>query len=387
MALRHITSINDLANDEIERLFSVADKYLADFGDPANSGRIGRSTDSCAGSIMATLFYEPSTRTRLSFESAMSRLGGGVISSADPSASSAAKGETLADTVRIVSAYADIIVLRHTREGAATLAAQYASVPVINAGDGAHEHPTQTLCDLFTIRREKGRLDSLNVALLGDLKNSRTIHSLVYGLARFGANVVLMPASGMDLPARFISEVQQGCDYVSIEGTQLQGATAAYGPRCRSLSNPNPQIDVLYLTRFQKERWPERIAAYPVVNAEFLNSKAFEHVLVLHPLPRVDELDPDFDSDPRAGYFRQASYGVAIRMALISMLVNAEDEPALERFATGFRHHAAENDVPPSRSFCTNPNCIIRVEGRPHFRASAPQSARKRCAYCGHETL
>src|SRR3954454_3882090 len=200
MALRHLTSISDLTNDEIERLFSLADKYLAELGDPAIPYRIGQSTDRFAGHIMATLFYEPSTRTRLSFESAMSRLGGTVISSADPAASSAAKGETLADTARIVSAYADIMVLRHPREGAATFAAEYASVPIINGGDGAHEHPTQTLCDLFTIRREKGRLDSLNVALLGYLKGSPPIHPSAYGLGRFGPNIVLIPAPGMDLP-------------------------------------------------------------------------------------------------------------------------------------------------------------------------------------------
>jgi aspartate carbamoyltransferase catalytic subunit len=385
MTLRHLTSINDLTNNEIERVFSLAEKFLAERGDPATHYRIGRSTDSCAGYIMATLFYEPSTRTRLSFESAMSRLGGSVISSADPAASSVAKGETLADTARVVSAYADIMVLRHPREGAAKFAAQYASVPIINGGDGAHEHPTQTLCDLFAIRREKGRLDRLNVAILGDLKGSRTIHSLVNGLARFGANIILMPAPGMDLPDHFVAEIQQRCHYWPIEGVRFKGATGAYGPQGRSLSCPHPQIDVLYLTRFQKERWPATTGDYPVVNAEFLTSKPFEQTLVLHPLPRVNELDPDFDSDPRAGYFRQASYGVAIRMALISMLLNARSESALERFATGFPDHSAD-DVTPSALSCSNLNCITRAEGKPRFRASGSRSALKHCTYCDHET-
>ncbi|MFL5238205.1 MAG: aspartate carbamoyltransferase [Rhizomicrobium sp.] len=385
MTLRHLTSINDLTNNEIERLFSLAEKYLAELGDRTAHYRIGRSTDSCAGYIMATLFYEPSTRTRLSFESAMSRLGGRVISSADPAASSAAKGETLADAARVVSAYADIMVLRHPREGAATFAAEYASVPVINGGDGAHEHPTQTLCDLFTIRREKGRLDSLNVALLGDLKGSRTIHSLAYGLGRFGANIVLIPAPGMDLPDRIISEIEQAYDYSPIEGVRFKGAAGAYGPRQRSSSSSHPRFDVLYLTRFQKERWHETIRDYPVVNAEFLTPKVFEQTLVLHPLPRVNELDPDFDSDPRAGYFRQASYGVAVRMALISMLLNTDHELGLEQFVTGFRDHSAD-DVTASALSCSNLNCITRTEGKPRFHASASPSALKRCAYCDHKT-
>src|SRR3954466_7345671 len=198
--LRHLTSINDLSLEEIEAIFLRAQSYLRDLGDPNVPHRLGRSITDAQGSILASLFYEPSTRTRLSFESAMLRLGGKSISSADPATSSAAKGESLADTVRVASNYADVLVIRHPRDGAVKLAATYANVPVINGGDGAHEHPTQTLCDLFTLLQEGKKLQDLNVAISGDLKGSRTIHSFVYALARFGANILMMPAKGMELP-------------------------------------------------------------------------------------------------------------------------------------------------------------------------------------------
>src|SRR5690348_8468729 len=207
---RHIISINDLTNKEIETVFEVAQGFLKELADDHISYRIGRSTDIASKFILASLFYEPSTRTRLSFESAMLRLGGANITSADPAASSAKKGESLADTIRVISNYADIIVIRHPRDGAARLAAEYSPIPVINGGDGAHEHPTQTLCDLFTLtkkgKRPDGnkkprRLEGMKVAISGDLKGSRTIHSFVYALARFGAIIEPMPAAGMELPA------------------------------------------------------------------------------------------------------------------------------------------------------------------------------------------
>src|ERR1700739_5026887 len=184
---RHIVSINDLSNKEIETIFEVAQAFLHELADPTLSYRIGRSTDLAARSILASLFYEPSTRTRLSFESAMLRLGGANITSADPTVSSAAKGESLADTIRVISNYADVVVIRHPRDGAARLAAEYSQIPVIHGGDGAHEHPTQTLCDLFPLRAKNKNLRNMKVAMAGDLKGSRTIHSFVYALARFGA--------------------------------------------------------------------------------------------------------------------------------------------------------------------------------------------------------
>src|SRR6266850_4409253 len=195
-----IVSIEDLEIDEIERIFKIADSFLDGIA-------TGTPCTTAAGLIMATLFYEPSTRTRLSFESAMHRLGGAVISSADMHASSAAKGESLADTVRVVSGYADVIVLRHPHDGAARVAADYAACPVLNAGDGSREHPTQTLCDLYILRRKKGHLKGLTVALCGDLKFGRTVHSLIYALARFGANIVAVPYGGMDVPDYVLERV------------------------------------------------------------------------------------------------------------------------------------------------------------------------------------
>src|SRR5579871_1886190 len=199
-AIRHVISINDLSDAEIEKIFEVAQSYLDELPDPNFSYRIGKSTNVAVNHILATLFYEPSTRTRLSFESAMLRLGGDVITSADPATSSAAKGESLADSVRVIANYADVMVIRHPRDGAVRLAAEYSPIPVINGGDGSHEHPTQTLCDLFTLKKKNKHLKNLKVAISGDLRGSRTIHSFVYALARFGANIMLKPAPGMELP-------------------------------------------------------------------------------------------------------------------------------------------------------------------------------------------
>ena len=387
MKLRHLVSINDLTRDEIETVFSRADLFLKELGDPENPHRIGESTDLCRGSVMATLFYEPSTRTRLSFESAMSRLGGNVISSADPAASSAAKGESLADTVRMASVYADVLVIRHPREGAAKLAAEYASVPVINGGDGAHEHPTQTLCDLFTIRRERGSLSNLTVALLGDLKGGRTVHSLVYALARFGATIVPMPANGLGLPEDVEWRLQHEFGYARLAREQLIGVdvrtTGAFVPKdgAQGLG----AIDVLYVTRYQKERARDAAGDYPVVDTKFMESPAFRHTLVLHPLPRVTELDPKFDTDERAAYFRQASYGVPIRMALLSLILDRER--GLERFENGFRPEPRQPINSPS--VCPNGNCIS-IDPREHaatLRLFEISTERTRCLYCEHDVV
>ena len=225
--LRHLVSINDLSNREIETIFDVAQGYLDQLPDPRFSYRIGRSTDVASKSILATLFYEPSTRTRLSFESAMLRLGGSVITSADPATSSAAKGESLADSVRVVSNYADVIAIRHPRDGAARLAAEYASIPVINGGDGAHEHPTQTLCDLFTLKRKHKQLKNLKVAISGDLRGSRTIHSFVYALARFGAIIDPMAAPGMELPEHVHRRLKEEYRCELVSHTDESGAVDA----------------------------------------------------------------------------------------------------------------------------------------------------------------
>lgn len=390
MKLRHVTSINDLTREEIETVLFLADTFLKQLGDPENPHRIGKSTDLCRGSIMATLFYEPSTRTRLSFESAMSRLGGSVISSANSSASSAAKGESLADTVRMAAAYADILVVRHPREGAANVAAQYAGVPVINAGDGAHEHPTQTLCDLLAICREKGVLQGLTVAVLGDLKGGRTVHSLVYALARFGANIVTMPANGMELPKAVAHRLRHEFGSILLPAEELSTlhplASGAYLP-AGGTAAPR-KMDVLYVTRFQKERGTEFVLDYPVVNAEFLSAPAFRETLVLHPLPRVGELAPAFDTDRRAGYFRQASLGVPVRMALTALLLDAAPGQSLERFDGGFRRD--KGGTREASLACSNPNCITRdsqeaLNTEPKFRHDPVGPNRLRCFYCEHE--
>src|ERR1700716_2034250 len=219
---RHLVSINDLTNSEIECVFDVAQAYLDELGDRQLKYRIGRGKRVAPDSILATLFFEPSTRTRLSFESAMLRLGADIITSADPATSSTAKGESLADSVRVISNYADIMVIRHPRDGAARLAAEYSTIPVINGGDGSHEHPTQTLCDLFTLKRKNRKLKNLKVAIAGDLKGSRTVHSFVYALARFGAIIDPMPAPGMDLPAHVARRLreQNRCEMVSKHGEE-----------------------------------------------------------------------------------------------------------------------------------------------------------------------
>jgi aspartate carbamoyltransferase catalytic subunit len=387
--VRHLTSINDLTTAEIEEVFNLAGHYLHDLSDSSRPNRIARSTDVATGRVLAALFYEPSTRTRLSFESAMLRLGGKNISSADPATSSAAKGESLADTVRIVENYADIVVIRHPRDGAAKLAAEYASVPIINGGDGAHEHPTQTLCDLFTLKREYKQLAGLNVAVQGDLKGSRTIHSFVYALARLGANIILMPAKGMSLPAHVDSRLREEFRCAPLEKAQYDNdggriETVYSADTAKSIRG---EIDVLYVTRFQKERWTNKKQQYPRIDAKFLQGVRYAHTRVMHALPRVNELDSALDNDPRAIYFRQASYGVPIRMVLISQLLELSDAP-LARFDGGFRraaHPIEQLDEADIR--CANANCIVhdpheRPYARNKFYLLQSPEQKFRCFYC-----
>src|ERR1700726_3985758 len=239
---RHIVSINDLTNREIETVFQLATGFLKDLADENVPYRIGRGSNIASKYILASLFYEPSTRTRLSFESAMLRLGGDKITSADPAASSAAKGESLADTIRGIGNYADIIVIRHPRDGAARLAAEYSQIPVINGGDGSHEHPTQTLCDLFTLRSKNKSFRKMKIAISGDLKGSRTIHSFVYALARFGATIDPLPAPGMELPPHDDRRLREEfhCRMVSKDPGQPHDAQTV-----------GDSIDALYVTADQ----------------------------------------------------------------------------------------------------------------------------------------
>jgi aspartate carbamoyltransferase catalytic subunit len=370
-SLRHVTSINDLTNPEIEHVFALAAQYLKRLGDKDIPYRIAKSAKAGEGHLLATLFYEPSTRTRLSFESAMLRLGGKTISSADPNASSAAKGESLADSVRMLSNYADAIVVRHKRDGAARLAAEYAHVPIINGGDGAHEHPTQTLGDLFTLRRENAALKNLNVAVAGDLKHGRTIHSLVYALARFGSRIVLMPAPGMGLPEHVRWRLKH-----EFPGTVVSEA-----------DQDNP-IDVLYVTRFQAERATNEVSSYPRIDLKFLGDKKFSRARVMHPLPRVNELDIDVDRDARATYFQQAAYAVPVRMALLATVLGLS-EKKFTRYAGGFRKAKEQLYAPPASSgvACANTNCIVHdeIDGKysgNKFYILPSDLPRLRCFYC-----
>jgi aspartate carbamoyltransferase catalytic subunit len=413
-ATRHVVSINDLSDKDIETIFDIAQAYLKQLPDKHIGYRIGRSTDIASNHILASLFYEPSTRTRLSFESAMIRLGGQVITSADPATSSAAKGESLADTVRVIANYADIMVIRHPRDGAARLAAEYSPIPVINGGDGSHEHPTQTLCDLFTLKQKNKRLKNLKVAISGDLKGSRTIHSFVYALARFGATIMPMPAKGMELPAHVDQRLREefGCHMVPVPKGKGNDASidALYvtpdephqqslfsGPEIerdvvRDIGMLEKKVDALYVTRFQKERWAEKDQAYPRIDRKFLNEPKYAEASVMHPLPRVGELDVAFDSDRRAVYFEQAAYGVPIRMALIALLLGLKGK-SLHRFAGGFEHDKEPNyDQPRSVGIhCSNPNCIVHdpmeaqyVRNKFHV-VTGPSATRLRCVYCERE--
>jgi aspartate carbamoyltransferase catalytic subunit len=406
---RHIISINDLTNQEIETIFEVAQGFLQALADENVSYRIGRSTNLASKSILATLFYEPSTRTRLSFESAMLRLGGANITSADPAVSSAAKGESLADTIRVISNYADVVVIRHPRDGAARLAAEYSQIPVINGGDGSHEHPTQTLCDLFTLKSKKKSFKNMKVAISGDLKGSRTIHSFVYALARFGATIDPLPAPGMELPPHVDRRLREEfhCRMVSKDPGQAPGGSidalyvTADQPHQLSLI-PDPEIDygllvqkkidAVYVTRFQKERWTEKERPYPKIDAKFLDEAKYSDASVMHPLPRVNELDASFDTDRRAVYFQQAAYGVPIRMALISLMLHLHKNKSLHQFNGGFAKpdHPIYAQPIGTGLQCDNPNCITSDPAERQYAANkfyvveeqSPQHCKLRCVYC-----
>jgi aspartate carbamoyltransferase catalytic subunit len=387
-AVRHLVSIDDLSLAEIQELFGHARRF---------SETLGASAHLCPGSIQASLFYEPSTRTRLSFESAMLRLGGGVISAADMGASSASKGESLADTVRVVMGYADAIVLRHGSEGAARLAARYASVPVINAGDGSHEHPTQTLCDLYTLWLEKGHLEGLDVVLAGDLRYSRTIHSFILALARFGANVVCVPHQGLELPEHVVQRLRDeyGAEPVRVDASRLGDVAARSDATYITPNKPHQlalftdaagpkveRVDALYMTRPQTERFSGGDSAedYLKLSAQQLAAEPLRHAVVMHPLPRREEISAELDDDPRSVYFKQAARGVPVRMALIAWLLGRL-ELAAEPHAAPTRVHLVEGGENP----CANARCITHTEARhaePAYRLQTRIPLRPVCGYC-----
>src|SRR5215831_9733715 len=408
-ATRHIISINDLTDREIETVFDVAQSFLRELPDPHVPYRIGRSAKIASDCILASLFYEPSTRTRLSFESAMLRLGGETITSADPATSSAAKGESLADSVRVIANYADIMVIRHPRDGAARLAAEYSPIPVINGGDGSHEHPTQTLCDLFLLKKKNKRLKNLKVAISGDLRGSRTIHSFVYALARFGATIMPMAAKGMELPPHVDRRLREEfrCQMVSGKGDG-DAIDALYvtpeEPHQQSLfSGPEletntdavgKKVDAVYVTRFQKERWADKEQSYPKIDRKFLSEPKYSDASVMHPLPRVGELDAAFDADRRAVYFEQAAYGVPVRMALIALLLGLKGK-SLHKFTGGFERpkYPLYDQPRPIGIRCTNKNCIVHDPMESQYvrnrflivRSHAARECKLRCAYCEND--
>ena len=303
--MRSLIDILELNTDELEQLIKTANDIIEN---PA------KYSEKCKGKKLATLFFEPSTRTRLSFEAAMYELGGNVIGFSEAQSSSASKGESVADTAKVISCYADIIAMRHPKEGAPLVAAMNASVPVINAGDGGHNHPTQTLADLLTIYREKGGFENLTVGLCGDLKFGRTVHSLIAALSRYtGVKFVLISPQELKLPGY----VKQTLDDKGIPYTETT-----------SLEEPMPQLDILYMTRVQRERFFNeedylRLKDSYVLTPEKLKN-ARADMCVLHPLPRVNEISVAVDNDPRACYFKQVLYGKYMRMALILMLLEVE---------------------------------------------------------------
>lgn len=306
--MRSVIDITDLSKEELYGLIDTANDIIENPGKYAHA---------CAGKKLATLFFEPSTRTRMSFEAAMYELGGSVISMTDGASSSASKGESVSDTAKIVSCYADIIAMRHPKEGAALVAAKAATVPVINAGDGGHCHPTQTLADLLTISREKGRLDDLTIGLCGDLKFGRTVHSLINAMSRYeNIRLVLISPEELRLP-----------DYVYNDVIVRNGMKCV---QTSDLSWALPQLDVLYMTRVQRERFFNEEDYLRLKDSYVLTPEKMEHakpdMIVMHPLPRVNEISVRVDDDPRACYFRQALYGKYMREALILSLLSANPE-------------------------------------------------------------
>lgn len=304
--MKHLINPLDFSVEETEELLLLAEDIAKDRS---------RYSEVCHGKKLATLFYEPSTRTRLSFEAAMLNLGGSILGFASGNDSSASKGESVADTIRVVSCYADIVAMRHPKEGAALVAALNASVPVVNAGDGGHQHPTQTLTDLLTIHALKGHLDHLTIGLCGDLKFGRTVHSLISALVRYtDIKFVLISPEELKVPSYIRKEVLQK-NHIDFKETE-------------DLESVMPDLDILYMTRVQRERFFNEEDYIRLKDKYILDMSkmalAKEDMLVLHPLPRVNEISVEVDHDPRAAYFKQAQFGVYVRMALIMKLLGVE---------------------------------------------------------------
>ncbi len=305
---KHVVSIKDFSKEEIDFVLDLA-------GDMTEIAKGNKSDDSLKGNILGTLFFEPSTRTRLSFESAMKRLEGACIGFARAGTSSVKKGETLADTVQVISSYVDIIVLRHPQEGAARLAAKFSEKPIINAGDGAGQHPTQTLLDLFTIREEKDEIENKKIGIAGDLKYGRTVHSLTHALSMYDCDLTFIAPASLQIPDEIIKDIEK----MDIKYRKAENITDVLD-----------DLDVLYMTRIQRERFPsdeeyEEVAETYKIKKDMLENVK-DDMIIMHPLPRVDEIYSDVDSTTHAKYFKQAANGVPIRMALLKLLTEGYNE-------------------------------------------------------------
>ncbi len=360
--MNHLIDITDFS---VEELKDLLDSALDIIKNPE------KYQEKCKHKKLATLFFEPSTRTRLSFEAAMYELGGNVIGFSDGASSSATKGESIADTAKIVSNYADIIAMRSPKEGAALVASLNSSIPVINAGDGGHCHPTQTLADLLTIYREKGTFDNLTVGLCGDLKYGRTVHSLIAALSRYkGIKLVLISPKELRIPANVLEDIiiPNKMEYIEVENLE------------ENISN----LDVLYMTRIQRERFTdmneyERLKNSYVLDVNKMN-KAPSKMIVLHPLPRVNEISVKVDSDPRALYFKQALNGKYIRMALILKLLSEKDKVTKFSFEN--------NKLLYNKYKCNNPKCICQTEQELEQISKIVDEKNNvvRCIYCEQRT-
>ena len=358
--MRHLIDFGDLTRQEWDELYARASSIM---DDPS------RYIDACRGRVMASLFYEPSTRTNFSFQTAMLRLGGTVFGFADPNSSSVAKGETLKDTIKMVSGYADVVVMRTPWEGAAKAASLYSDVPVVNAGDGGHMHPPQTTADLTAITRLRGAVDGLNVGLCGDLKNGRTVHSLIKAMEKF-QNVRFFLIAPRDLAVpEYLRQFMRERDMPFLEVSGLEPVI--------------PQLDVLYMTRIQRERFAseeeyQRLKDSYILTPDKL-AGAREGMMILHPLPRVNEIDPRVDDDPRAAYFRQAYYGRYIRMALILHLLGQAEGTAVT--PDKGRPPYPQNQHPGA--VCGNPHSITTIEqGLEQRFLRDGKTGEYRCLYC-----
>ncbi len=354
--MKHLIDPMDLSREETDEILSLAEDIIRNRE---------QYREKMAHRKLATLFYEPSTRTRLSFTSAMMELGGGVLGFSDAKNSSVSKGETVQDTIRVVGCFADIIAMRHHLEGAPLVAAEVSKVPIINAGDGSHSHPTQTLTDLLTIRRELGGIEGITIGFCGDLRFGRTVHSLIKALSRYrGVRVVLVAPDELRLPDYIRHDV---CDRMGVEYRETG-----------NLDEVLPELDVLYMTRVQKERFLDEDEFDRVKDSFVLDARrmalAKKKMAVLHPLPRVNEILTEVDDDPRAAYFRQVENGKFVRMALICKLLEWKDDS----------YHAmpeTESPTVDASLHCSNPKCICNNEKvQPRFRISDDGVAR--CWYC-----